>query len=62
MSNIQKILYSIAEEIDNNTVTASDIRRICRCLDALHTVYHEQVALAAFGESFGAEEVANDAE
>ena len=50
MSNIQKILFSIAEEIDNNTVNASDIRRIARCLDALHEVYHEQVALSAFGE------------
>lgn len=49
MSNLQKLLTAIADELEHNTLRPCELKRLVRSLDGINSLYHEELALAAFG-------------
>ena len=49
MSNMQKLLTAIADELNHNTLRPCELNRLARSLDGIHSLYHEELVLAAFG-------------
>lgn len=49
MSNMQKLLIAIANELYNNSLHACELKRLARSLDGINALYHEELVLAAFG-------------
>lgn len=49
MSNMQKLLTAIADEMSKNGIQPCELRRLARSLDGINSLYHEELVLAAFG-------------
>ncbi len=49
MSNMQKLLNAIADELNKNNLQACELKRVARLLDGINSLYHEELVLAAFG-------------
>ena len=49
MSNMQKLLNAIADELNHNTLRPCELNRLARSLDGINALYHEELVLAAFG-------------
>lgn len=49
MSNMQKLLIAIANELEHNTLRPCELNRLARSLDGINSLYHEKLVLAAFG-------------
>lgn len=49
MSNMQKLLNAIADELNHNTLRPCELNRLARSLDGINSLYHEELVLAAFG-------------
>lgn len=49
MSNMQKLLNAIADELYNNNLYPCELKRLARSLDGINSLYHEELVLAAFG-------------
>ena len=47
MSDIQKIISAIADELHNETIHASDLLRIVAMLNGIPSCYHKEAVLAA---------------
>lgn len=49
MSKYQKFLVSLASELENETIHASDLRRLAAAMDGVGEYYHAALMLAALG-------------
>ena len=49
MSNMQKLLNALADELNHNTLRPCELNRLARSLDGINSLYHEELVLAAFG-------------
>lgn len=49
MSNMQKLLTAIADELVIDNLLPCELRRLARSLDGINSLYHEELVLAAFG-------------
>lgn len=49
MSNMQKLLNAIADELNKNNLYPCELKRLARSLDGINSLYHEELVLAAFG-------------
>ena len=48
MSNMQKLLRSLADEMRANTISARQLDRMAEMLNGINGLYHEELILAAF--------------
>lgn len=49
MSDIQKILIALANELTFRDMTVSGIIRLAHALDGVHDIYHVNIVKSAFG-------------
>lgn len=48
MSNMQKLLRSLADEMRANTISPRQLDRMAEMLNGINGLYHEELILAAF--------------